>query len=525
MRSVTVRLEDLKNVVINIGFVGENEHTRLTVICSKMYAQYPHAAASMTVQPPAGAAYPAVIERDGDNVIWDVTDSDLAAEGSGEIQLSFTTGKTVAKTYVGRTKVMRSIIPTGEITDPLDDFLTRAGAALTAIPETIDEAFETVTAEAETLESGPATASFDAETKKLTIGVPKGDKGDPGDPGEPGEPGHSPVITASKSGTVTTIYSDGTQLAQINDGQDGEPGQDGDPGADGISPTVTITAITGGHRITIVDADGTHTADVMDGDPTTLIDDTAGAGDTGKVWSANKSSDLLSAINGKYSKPADGIPASDLASGVIPSVPVTDVQVNGTSVLSQGVANIPLAGASPGVASIDSAKGIGTTSGTLFISKATTANIKAGTEAFKPITPYAQDKSVFYGFAKAAGDTSQSSSSNDVGTYTEDAQSKISDMLNKPVTVSGSTPSITAKSGVRYVCGECSTLSITAPASGCVDVVFKSGSTPTVLTVATAKSGATLKWANGFDPTSMEANTVYEINIMDGEYGVACSWT
>lgn len=36
-------------------------------------------------------------------------------------------------------------------------------------------------------------------------------------------------------------------------------------GEDGFSPIVTVTDITGGHRITITDADGTHTVDVMNG--------------------------------------------------------------------------------------------------------------------------------------------------------------------------------------------------------------------------------------------------------------------
>lgn len=45
--------------------------------------------------------------------------------------------------------------------------------------------------------------------------------------------------------------------------------------------------------------------------------------------------------NAKYDKPSDGIPASDLASGVIPSVPVQDVEVDGVSVLNDGVAEIP----------------------------------------------------------------------------------------------------------------------------------------------------------------------------------------
>ena len=89
--------------------------------------------------------------------------------------------------------------------------------------------------------------------------------------------------------------------------------------------------------------------------------------------------------------------------------------------------------------------------------------------------------------------------------------------------VSGTTPTITALPGIRYVCGEVATLDITLPASGIVDVVFESGSTATVLTI-TPPTGLTVKWANGFDPTALEANTTYEINIADG-LGVAASWT
>lgn len=36
-------------------------------------------------------------------------------------------------------------------------------------------------------------------------------------------------------------------------------------GKDGVSPTVSVSDITGGHRITITDASGTKTVDVMDG--------------------------------------------------------------------------------------------------------------------------------------------------------------------------------------------------------------------------------------------------------------------
>ena len=112
-----------------------------------------------------------------------------------------------------------------------------------------------------------------------------------------------------------------------------------------------------------------------------------------------------------------------------------------------------------------------------------------------------------------------------VGQYPEAQKSAISQMLSGSVAITGTTPSITALPGIRYVCGECATLAITLPASGIVDVVFASGSTPTVLTVTPPSGVTAVKWANGFDPTSLDANTVYEINIADGEYGVVGAWT
>ena len=207
---------------------------------------------------------------------------------------------------------------------------------------------------------------------------------------------------------------------------------------------------------------------------------------------------------------------------------VSDVQVNGTSVVSQGVANIPIASTSGlGVAKIQESYGIGIDGGKLYVIRATENDIKAGSGNFKPITPANQGRAVFFGLANVAGDTTQANQSgNNPGTYTETAKSKISNMLNAPETVSGSTPSITAKAGVRYICGEVSTLSITAPESGCVDIVFESGSTPTVLTVTSAKTGVSaIKWAGSFDPTSLDADTTYEINILDGEFGVVGEWT
>ena len=207
--------------------------------------------------------------------------------------------------------------------------------------------------------------------------------------------------------------------------------------------------------------------------------------------------------------------------------PVTDVQVNGTSVIIDGVANIPIANeTSYGVIKIgEASSGIRVdTNGCLKIYIADSANIKtASIASSKPITPGKQHQSVFYGLAKAAGDTTQSQSDNAVGTYTDSAKASIKSMLGivdgstGTVTVTGTTPTITAVENTRYVCGEVATLSITPPASGICIIRFTSGTTATVLT-ATG-----VVWPEWFDATALEASRVYEICITDG-YGMVMSW-
>ena len=207
--------------------------------------------------------------------------------------------------------------------------------------------------------------------------------------------------------------------------------------------------------------------------------------------------------------------------------PVDDVRINGTSIVQNGVANIPVADVDTlGAVKVNANYGVKLYGNQLTINQALDSHIKSGSGSLtpnRPITPDKQHMSVFYGLAKAAG-ADEKNSTLPVGQYTESAKSAISSMLNAPESVSGMTPTITAKAGVRYICGECTTLDITTPESGIVDITFISGATPTVLTV-TPPTGMTMMWANGFDSTALEANTVYEINIMDGCKGVACSWT
>ena len=157
--------------------------------------------------------------------------------------------------------------------------------------------------------------------------------------------GHEVTITDA-TGSYAFDVMDGEDGAPGQQGQPGQPGQQGSPGADGYSPTVTITDITGGHRVTITDKDGSHVFDVMDGQ---------GGGGTGDhTQLSNRDAEnqhpmsaiagLVDALSGKqpnisdldtirsgagagataYQKPAGGIPKTDLASSVQESISKAD---------------------------------------------------------------------------------------------------------------------------------------------------------------------------------------------------------
>lgn len=116
----------------------------------------------------------------------------------------------------------------------------------------------------------------------------------------------------------------------------------------------------------------------------------------------------------------------------IPDVPVTDVQIDGTSILSEGVANVPVAsGSKLGVVKADTQYGLDPTKSGLRIYYAHPGVIKAGTgqgSLYHPIVPSLQHHSVFYGLAKAAGHDEKNSTL-PVGTYTDEAKTAIRTML------------------------------------------------------------------------------------------------
>lgn len=396
--------------------------------------------------------------------------------------------------YVYRTTTDMLVDP-GHVIPSIEELLAKIADCEAATAAAMKVANLTVSAETASGSTPTATLSEEGSGssahKHITFGL------------VPGEDGVSPVIT------VTTIT--GGHEVSIVDGS-GTSTFDVMDGTDGVSPSVVITSITGGHRVAVTDASGTDTFDVMDGtdgqdgtdgtnayvyvrwsatqptqdsDMSTTPNDWMGIysgsastaptsytsyqwykvkGETGTAeniygstvpMSPQDSTKVETAINGKLSAPATAgtsgqVLTSDGQGGQSWQNPsggtITDVQVNSTSVVTSGVANIPVASNSTlGVVKTSGSIPINS-NGELYIAEATSSVIKAGTSALRTITPNKQHESVFYGLAKVAG-SDEKDSQESVGTYTSAAKTAIKSMLGV-TDMTGATSSTAGANGL-----------------------------------------------------------------------------
>ena len=290
--------------------------------------------------------------------------------------------------------------------------------------------------------------------------------------------------------------------------------EDGSGGGGGRTVTVT-QVLTSGTKIATIGVDGTDTD--------LFAPSGGGGGSTVSVTQIQSTGTKIATIT------VDGN-GTDLYS---PDAPVTDVQVNGTSVVTSGVANIPIMSSSvPGVAKTNDAIGLKlNANGEVYIYKATDSDVKSANNQYRPIVSYNQHRSVFYGLAKAAGDSTQSASSNAVGTYTDSAKTAIKNMIGVGgnVYVSGETAYVEDLNTAGQV-------SVVTPASGSTftldpcPVTYSFGEKAELTLTVTATTqyhfmfscpsgAATVLTMNGITGTSgdtLAAGKTYEVDIWAG---------
>lgn len=118
------------------------------------------------------------------------------------------------------------------------------------------------------------TFKFTDDTS-YTTGSIRGEKGEKGEQGIQGLQGVTGKSAYESALDNDFVGSEADWLEHIK----GEKGDDGNDGADGISPTVSISTIANGYRVTITDKDSPKTFDILNGsDGQNGIDGTDGKG-------------------------------------------------------------------------------------------------------------------------------------------------------------------------------------------------------------------------------------------------------
>lgn len=244
---ITYSVDNLpRKIVYNHG--GENLVTEYAFDFSPWVEAWGDGAFFIKVERPDGEVYVAAGVQIEDNIAtWKITNVETAIPGTGRCELNFTVDETHKKSAVIPTYCSKPLPYEGEVPSAYEDWMVEIGELAHEAQTAAESAqyaleqMESVTASAETLPAGSsATAEFD--NWELHFGIPRGEQGERGEKGDQGERGERGI-----------------------QGERGEQGIPGEAGQDGFSPTITVTDITGGHRLTITDKTGTQTVDVMNG--------------------------------------------------------------------------------------------------------------------------------------------------------------------------------------------------------------------------------------------------------------------
>lgn len=249
MRDIILALDRFGDQALLLGRVGENRATRVQINLKSILSQYPDAIASITVDPPDRAEYPAAVKQEGGILTWEITRADLCGKaGNGRAQITIRGADgTVIKTAIACTRICESLVnETDPAPDPVETWIDkatgtladveRAGNAAQAVADEVQRRLDDGDfvgpqgPKGDTGEPGPigpqgpkgekgekGDKGEQGNTGPQGEAGAKGDKGDKGDTGAKGEPGKDAVIdaTLTKEGEAADAAATGKRLAEI----------------------------------------------------------------------------------------------------------------------------------------------------------------------------------------------------------------------------------------------------------------------------------------------------------------------
>lgn len=302
------------NRVLHIGRVGENNATKVVFDISKWIEEYGNGEVSLVIEQNGvisliGTTDPA-LQFEGNKVTWLVSDAFTKMENRGRCELYYSIDNVKVKSVLFDIVVTKSLDGYEEVAPtPYDGWINQLLDASGKVSGAVEA----------------AKRAEDAAKKaeEVSISTPY-----------IGENGNWFVFdNATKSyknsgvdASITVDIADVTMLPYGSTASITNTGTDTDPvfhlcipnakdGNDGYSPTINVSKISGGNKVTVTDNSGSKNFNVMDGDSITSIERTSGTGAAGTVdtYTVKTSSDhtyTFTVTNGKNG--ADGTGSGDM---------------------------------------------------------------------------------------------------------------------------------------------------------------------------------------------------------------------
>lgn len=195
---------------IRIGFEGENAVSRVGFDMTSWVEKYGEGSLVLfVIRPKDTVPYPVSLSIVDGTATWNITSTDCARHGRGAIQLKYTVGSVVKKSYI------------------YDIYCCDALDETDTIPDGYESWLATLTDLAALCESYAVRAENAAE---------RAEEAAEGGGGEGGADGFSPIATVAQTengATITITDKTGTTTATVTNGKDGADGKDGAQGPQG----------------------------------------------------------------------------------------------------------------------------------------------------------------------------------------------------------------------------------------------------------------------------------------------------